>query len=112
MCIGVNLYTFGVALGPLNAEFGPLNAALGPQCFFLQICALQQYLYPCNVRDSCFQWLRASVFLDLVYMITVYRCYRYYSVISEHLFSWPLQRLSVLMSIFSVPQNKVAEIRG
>ena len=31
---------------------------------------------------------------------------------SEHLFSWAVQRLSLLMSIFSVPQNKVAEIRG
>ena len=25
LCIGVNLYTFGVALGPPNAEFGPRN---------------------------------------------------------------------------------------
>ena len=30
--IGVNFYTFGVALGPPpNAEFGPGNGALGPR---------------------------------------------------------------------------------
>ena len=29
--IGVNLYTFGVAVGPPNAEFGPRNGALGPR---------------------------------------------------------------------------------
>ena len=33
---GVNLYTFGVALGPPNAEFGPLNVALGPPMFFFR----------------------------------------------------------------------------
>ena len=39
-------------------------------------------------------------------------------LLSEHLFSWPVQRLSLLMSILfyfifsSVPQNKVVEIRG
>ena len=28
--MGVNLYTFGVALGPPNPDFGPRNGALGP----------------------------------------------------------------------------------
>ena len=37
-CMGVNLYTFGVALGPLNADFGPSNGALGPRnVFFLDL---------------------------------------------------------------------------
>ena len=29
--MGVNLYTFGVALGPPNADFGPSNGVLGPR---------------------------------------------------------------------------------
>ena len=37
-------------------------------------------------------------------------------LLSEHLFSWPVQGLSLLVYFFkyffSVPQNKVAEIRG
>ena len=81
---GVNLYTFGVALAPPpNAEFGPLNIAFGPlQCFY-QICALQQYLYPCMLEILAFSGfvLRHTLismfvkfFLDLVtvhdYMIT------------------------------------------
>ena len=32
--MGVNLYTFGVALGPRNANFGPSNGALGPRNVF------------------------------------------------------------------------------
>ena len=35
MSMGVNLYTFGVALGPTpNVDFGPSNGALGPPMFF------------------------------------------------------------------------------
>ena len=34
-------------------------------------------------------------------------------LLSKHLFSWPVQRLPLQMSIFSsVSQNKVAEIQG
>ena len=32
--MGVNLYTFGVALSPPNADFGPSNGALGPRNVF------------------------------------------------------------------------------
>ena len=57
---GVNLYTFGVALGPPpNAEFGPPNGALGPPNVF-QICELQQCLCSYDVRYPCFPWLRGS----------------------------------------------------
>ena len=36
--MGVNLYTFAVALGPRNADFGPSNGALGPRnVFFLDL---------------------------------------------------------------------------
>ena len=36
--MSVNLYTFGVALGPRIADFGPSNGALGPRnVFFLDL---------------------------------------------------------------------------
>ena len=38
--MGVNLYTFGVALGPLNADFGPSNGALGPRNVFFRFAHL------------------------------------------------------------------------
>ena len=38
--MGVNLYTFGVALGPPNPDFGPRNGALGPLNVFFRFAHL------------------------------------------------------------------------
>ena len=45
--MGVNLYTFGVVLGPPNADFGPRNGALGPLNIFLDLrtSAMPRYVH-------------------------------------------------------------------
>ena len=122
------MYTFGVALAPPPPMLSSAPSMLlsAPSMFFFQICALQQYLYACNVRDSCFRWLRASTYVNFHvrqvfprFGIHDYGIQMLQILLSEHPFSWPVQRLSLLMSnlfyfiiFFSVPQNKVAEIRG
>ena len=54
--MGVNLYTFGVALGPRNADFGPSNGALGPRNVFFFRFAHFRVIHPHNTMalyDSC-----------------------------------------------------------
>ena len=70
------------------------------------MCTLQQYLYPSNVRDACFQWLRASTYFNFHvrqvfprFGIHDYGIHMLQILLNEHLFSWPVQRLYLLMSI-------------
>ena len=75
---------------PPNAEFGPLNAALAPppQCFFSRFAHFSNTYIHASLEILTFSGfvfrhtlISSQVFfLDLVYMVSVYRCYRSYSV--------------------------------